>query len=421
MLYYSYQMGARLLKPVHDMAALYQKALQHHLQQYPSSFAKQLLNASTILERDTREYGQPSYDIEQVTINDAQVKVKEVHELEHPFCTLVHFAKDTPHKGTKLLVVAPLSGHYPSLLRDTVSRLLESHDVYLTGWKNSRDIPIQDGAFDLDGYIDLLLSYYQYLGSDFAVVAVCQPTVPVVVATVIAEQNDWACRPSAIVLMGGPIDTRVSPSDVNEFSKNHSIQWFDHNMITVVPPPYAGAGRRVCPGFIMLSGFMSLDPKRHFDSHLKFYENLVQGSGEKIVSHTKFYDEFRSVMDLPAEFILQTIDRVFHRHLLPQNEFHWHGTRIDLSHIKQTAILTIEGELDNISPVGQTSSIHKLTPSLPDSKKQDYLQMGAGHYGIFSGRKWRKEVAPTIENFVAKSMAPKRKSTKASPKRVVKK
>jgi len=420
-LYYFYQMGARLLKPVHDMAELYQKALQQHLQQYPNSVTRQLLGASTILERDTREYGQPGYDIEQVITDGSNIKVKEVHELDQAFCSLVHFVKDTSNKGRKLLIVAPLSGHYPSLLRDTVLRLLETHDVYLTGWKNARDIPIQDGAFDLDSYIDLLLTFYKHLKQDFVVVAVCQPTVPVVISTVLAEQFNLAPKPNAIVLMGGPIDTRVNPSQVNEFAKSHSIQWFDQNMITVVPSSYAGAGRRVCPGFIMLSGFMSLDPKRHLDSHLKFYENLIQGSGEKIMAHTKFYDEYRSVMDLPADFILQTIDRIFQRHLLPQNEFHWRGYKIDLGNIKQTAILTIEGELDNISPVGQTSSILKLTPSLPESKKQEYFQLGAGHYGIFSGRKWREGVAPTIESFLAKIMASKSKNTKATHKKVAEK
>ncbi len=403
MLYNLHQLNAHLMKPTHERAKAAHAYLQDLLARYPANPFLRMMDANNVmLERDTRQYERPCFNIESVQIKGRTVQVTEEVILDQPFCTLRHFKKQTKHAGPQVLIVAPLAGHYPTLLKGTVARLLESADVFITDWKNARDVPLNAGTFDLDGYIAQLLTFFQTFTGPFHVVAVCQPTVPVTIATIVCEQNKAAYTPTTLTLMGGPIDTRENPSQINTFAKSHSLMWFQQQCITLTPLPFPGAFRRVCPGFLMLSGFMSVDPKRHMESHLKFYESLMQGSGEAISIHTTFYDEYRSVMDLPAEFVMQTLDRVFQRHLLPLGEFEWHGRLTPPEDLRKTPILTIEGELDNISPPGQTFAIHDLTPHLAPQKKFHHLQKGAGHYGIFSGHKWREEIAPVVEGFIGK-------------------
>ena len=403
MLYNMHQLSNLFLKPLHKGAKAAHTYLQNFQAQYPTSPLLRWMDANNVLlERDTREYERPSFNIQEVQIKGRPVLVTEEVLLEHPFCTLRHFKKHTKNPGPQVLLVAPLAGHYPTLLKGTVARLLESSDVLITDWKNAREVPLAAGPFDLDDYIGLLLQLFQSFQEPFHVIAVCQPTVPVTIATILCEQNKSSHTPRTLTLMGGPVDTRQNPSQINVFAKSHSLLWFQQQCITTVSLPYPGAYRRVCPGFLMLSGFMSIDPKRHMESHLKFYENLVAGSGEESATHTRFYDEYRSVMDLPGEFVMQTLDRVFQRHLLPLGEFEWHGRLTPPTDLKETPILTIEGALDNISPPGQTVAIHGLTPHLSEEKKFHHLQQGAGHYGIFSGRKWREEVAPVVEAFINK-------------------
>lgn len=404
MRYALHQLGMQLAQPAHMLAHLTQHHLKNLEARYPEGMIYRFLDATNVLlERETRSFDRPAFGIASVQIGAKQVYVTEHAVVDHPFCTLRHFKKHTAHLGSKVLIVAPLAGHYASLLRDTVKRMLQTHDVYITDWKNARDISICEGTFDLDDYVALLLDFFKAMKGPFHVMAVCQPTVTVTVATLLCEQMNLPYKPSTVILMGGPIDTRKNPSVINHFAKSHSLAWFDSQCIYPVPPPHKGAMRRVCPGFLMLNGFMAVDPSRHLQSLITFYENLIHGSGDAVATHTQFYDEYRSVMDLPAEYVMQTLDRVFHRHLLPYGLFMWRDQPVKPSAWHTTPFLTIEGEKDNISPPGQTFALHNLTPNLPEYKKHHHLQKGTGHYGIFSGHRWREEIAPVIERFISKS------------------
>ena len=299
------------------------------------------------------------------------------------------------------MIVAPMSGHYATLLRGTVERMVESCEVYITDWHDARRVPLSAGHFDLDDYIDYLVEFLDHIGPGAHMMAVCQPSVPALAATAIMNRDGHAATPVTLTMMGGPIDTRESPTTVNDLAMNRPISWFRQNVIATVPMQYEGAGRRVYPGFLQLAGFMTMNLGAHIQSHYEMFKHLTAGDDESAQASKDFYEEYRSVCDMTAEFYLQTVEEVFQEHSLPNGTFMHRGKRIDLGDIAKTAILAVEGERDDISGIGQTRAALKLTPGLAEAKKRYYLAEGAGHYGIFNGSKWRGRVAPVVEEFIA--------------------
>lgn len=353
-----------------------------------------------LFERTTRHYGEPVFGIDRVKVGRKEVAVHEVSMVRKPFCELIHFRRDMAPGAPKVLVVAPLSGHYATLLKGTVAALAKEHDVYVTQWRNARDVPLRLGAFGLDDYIDYLMEFIRYLGPDLHVIAVCQPSVQLLAATALMAAAGEAGVPKTITLMGGPIDTRINPTKVNELAHSHPIEWFESHAINRVPAFYPGAMRHVYPGFLQLTGFLSMNLDRHIGAHMKLFNHLIEGDGDSADSHRAFYDEYMSVMDLPAEFYLETLKAVFMDHLLPKGEMTWRGQVVDPGAITKTALLTIEGELDDISGVGQTRAAHDLCVNLAAAKHAHSLQKGVGHYGIFNGRRWRERIMPRIAEFI---------------------
>lgn len=356
----------------------------------------------TMIERATRQYKKPPFGLESTVIDGEQINVTEQISLEKPFGNLLHFARDTDRHDPKLLVVAPMSGHYATLLRGTVKALLPSHDVYITDWKNARDVRRQEGVFGFDEYVAYMRDFITHLGPNTHVLAVCQPTVPVLAAiSLMAEDND-PNQPLTMTLMGGPIDPGANETDVTRFATKYPLDWFEHNVIETVPMGYAGYGRPVYPGFRQLSAFLAMNPGRHAKAHVEMFNQLCQGDGETAAKREKFYDEYLAVADLDAPFYLETIDKVFQRRLLANGLLDIGGRRVNPAAISQTALLTVEGEKDDISAPGQTYGAHRLCSGLPAQMKCHYLQPEVGHYGIFEGRKYRAEIAPRITGFIQK-------------------
>lgn len=365
---------------------------------------KNLAASAELFERVTRRYGKPSFGFTDVTTNSGTYSVHETIVWERDFCRLINFAiKDNLEIRDKLLIVAPMSGHYATLLRGTVEAFLPYYDVYITDWIDARMVPLSAGSFNLDDYIDYLVQIAQALKPDAATrlhtLGVCQPSVPLIAATALLEAQDSISTPDSIVLMGGPIDTRKSPTSVNQVAQERGINWFRRNCIVNVPFPYPGVGREVYPGFLQLSGFMAMNLDRHVNAHLDMFNHLVQGDGDSAEKHRDFYDEYLAVMDLDAAYFLQTVDEVFVRHSLPRGELYHRGIRIDLGKIRKTALMTIEGEKDDISGVGQTEAAQSLCVNIPPERKRHHLQMGVGHYGVFNGSRFRNEIAPKIRDF----------------------
>jgi len=354
----------------------------------------------------TRRYGKPTWDIETTTVNGKSVDVEIDIQLCTRFCDLIHFRRDLPEsknrKDPKVLIVAPLSGHYATLLRGTVEAMLPEHDVYVTDWRDARMVPLSLGPFDLDDHIDLMIDFMRYLGPDVNVIAVCQPAVSVLAAVALMAAEKDPMQPHSIVLMGGPIDTRENPTKVNKHAETKDLSWFENSVISRVPFPLAGAMRKVYPGFVQLTGFMTMNLDRHMKAHVGLYNHLVEGDGDSADQHREFYDEYLSVMDLPGEFFLQTIETVFKEHSLPKGTMKHRETIVDPSKIRKTALMTVEGEKDDICGIGQTSAAHKLCSNLSDDKKLRHIQMGAGHYGVFNGRRWKTEIQPLIAGFIRK-------------------
>jgi poly(3-hydroxybutyrate) depolymerase len=343
----------------------------------------------------------PPYRIDRVLTGNVEVAVREEVIAATPFCDLLHFAKD---KGglvqPKILLVAPISGHFATLLRGTVQTLLRDHDVYITDWKNSRDIPVSAGRFGFDDYVDHLVHFLEEIGPPVHMVAVCQPCVPALVSVALMSRDGNPATPLSLTLMGGPVDVRVSPTAVNHLANEHEFEWFERNLITTVPWRYEGRGRRVYPGFLQLTAFMAMNSGRHHDQHRALYQHLADGEEEQASVIRDFYDEYFAVLDLSAEFYLETIDRVFQRALLAKGELDYRGERIDCGAIRRTALLTIEGERDDICAVGQTSAAHGLCTGLRPHMKRHYLQAGVGHYGVFSGRKWDTQIYSQVRSFI---------------------
>jgi poly(3-hydroxybutyrate) depolymerase len=367
-----------------------------------TGYGRHMAAASEVLERVTHRYGKPEFDLPTTVANGKKVAITEDFIQIRPFCRLLHFKKDIKHNQPKMLIVAPMSGHHATLLRGTVEALLPDLDVYITDWLDAREVPIYEGDFHLEDYIRYTIEFIRKLGDDVHLLAVCQPSVPVMIAASVMNAEKDPCAPKSMTLIGGPIDTRINPTKVNKLASEKPLQWFKNNVITRVPVNYPGFMRRVYPGFLQLSGFMQLNLDRHIEAHKDLFKHLIAGDGESAGAHRKFYDEYLSVCDLPAEFYLDCIDQVFQRHLLPRGEFVYEGKKVNPGAVTKTALLTLEGELDDISGVGQTEAAQTLCKNLDDSMRRQYIQKGVGHYGIFNGRKFREHVVPIIVDFVTK-------------------
>jgi poly(3-hydroxybutyrate) depolymerase len=403
--YWLYEMGQASLSPARAFADAGRLMFKNPANPWShTEFGKTIAAACEVFERSTRRYGKPDWDIASTLVGAVRVPV-QIHTIwERPFCRLLHFKRlfDHPPRRPqpKLLIVAPMSGHYATLLRGTVEGFLPNHDVYITEWIDARVVPLTQGSFDLDDYIDYLVSMLHVLGGDAHVIAVCQPSVPVLAAVARMEADGDPHVPHSMVLMGGPIDTRINPTVVNVLAGRRGIDWFRRNVITKVPFPNPGFMRDVYPGFLQLYGFMTMNLDRHMQAHRNLYLNLVKGDGDSAQKHRDFYDEYLAVMDLCAEFYLQTCETVFIRHALPKGEMTHRGIPIDPSKIRRVALMTVEGENDDISGIGQTQAAHALCSSIPADSKVHWMQPEVGHYGVFNGSRFRAEIAPRIADFV---------------------
>jgi len=370
---------------------------------FPASytrFGRVVAAGAEMFERTTRRFGKPIFGLDSVKIFRKPVKVEEEIVLTKPFCRLLHFKRDVKNDDPRVLVVAPMSGHYATLLRGTVEDMLPDHDVYITDWLNARDVPLAMGKFDLEDYITYVMEFIRHLGPDVHLLAICQPAPAVLCAvSLLADLND-PVQPASMTLMGGPIDTRFSPTAVTELGVKKPMEWFRSTVIHALPFYYPGAYRLVYPGFIQLNGFISMNMDRHVGEHFKMFEHLVKGDGESADRHREFYDEYLSVMDVTAEFYLQTVERIFKNHDLPLGTFKWHDRIVKPSAIRKTALLVVEGELDDISAPGQTRPAMDMCSNLPADMKKAHLQIGVGHFGIFHGRKWRESVLPVVRDFM---------------------
>ena len=359
-------------------------------------------SALEVFAHATASYGKPAWNLEAIEVDGVADSVVEATVVNRPFGDLKEFYRENlPDDAPRMLVVAPMSGHYATLLRGTVERMLQNYRVFVTDWADAKTVPLHEGTFDLDDYMDYVIGFLEHIGEGAHVMAVCQPSVPVFAATAIMNRDAHPCAPRTLTMMGGPIDTRCSPTSVNDLAMDRPIEWFRHNVIATVPMQYRGAGRRVYPGFMQLAGFMSMNLGNHMMSHYEMFKHLTVGDDESAQATKDFYDEYRSVCDMTAEFYLQTVQEVFQDHALPNGTFLHRGKRVDLGDITRTALLAIEGERDDISGLGQTKAALELTPRLDASKKRYYMAEGAGHYGIFNGSRWREKIAPVVEEFIA--------------------
>ena len=407
MLYHLYEWTHAAVEPWRAAASMGRVMLNNPANPFSYTYqAKATSAAFAVFDGLTRRYTKPEFGIREVSCHGGHIPITEEIVTRHPFCHLLHFKRDVsrlPERfqvAPKLLLVAPVSGHYATLLRGTVRALLEDFDVYITDWIDAREVPLADGNFDLHDYIDYVLGFMRQLGPNLHVVAVCQPGPAVLAATALLAAANDPCQPATVTIMGSPIDTRKSPTQPNLLAKSKPLSWFKKNVIMTVPFPNAGAMRRVYPGFLQLTGFMTMNLDRHLDAHKNLYQNLVSGDGDSVSAHHKFYDEYLAVMDLSADYYLQTIQKVFQEHQLPDGLLEHRGQRVSLQAIKHTALMTVEGENDDISGIGQTQAAHDLCINIPAAKRVDYIQPGVGHYGVFNGLRWRTEIAPRIRDFI---------------------
>ncbi len=397
MIYLAYQTATDFMEPFRAVAQVAASMLGNPSSGLADNYFFRTMSASfEMLSRTKLTHGRPSYGLDRVKVGNREVDVIEEAAFTTPFGTLLHFRKDVESAQPRVLVVAPLSGHFATLLRNTVETLLPENDVYITDWHNARDIPASAGVFGFDDYVDHVIRFLEQMGEGAHVIAVCQPCVQVLVAASVMAQTENPCAPLSMTLMAGPIDTRINPTKVNELATTHSIKWFEKNLISRVPPGFAGAGRRVYPGFVQLTAFMSMNLDRHVKAHTDLFEHLVAGDMEKADATRTFYDEYFAVLDLPAEFYLETVERVFQEALLARGELSWRGMKVEPSAIRRTSLLTVEGERDDICAVGQTMAAQDLCSGLRPYRKRHHMQAGVGHYGVFNGRRWQNQIYPLV-------------------------
>jgi len=409
MLYQLYETQRAMMAPFAEFASASSKLYSHPLSPFAHVPMSQRVSAGfDLLHRLAKEYEKPTFGITSATVGGVEVAVQEQLALEKPFCRLLRFkrftdnpqALDQMKSQPTVLVVAPLSGHHSTLLRDTVKSLLHDHKVFITDWTDARMVPVDKGPFHLDDYVGYVQEFIRHIGPSVHVISVCQPTVPVLAAvSLLASAGEFT--PRTLTMMGGPIDARKSPTAVNNLAMNKSYSWFETNVIFRVPQNYPGAGRRVYPGFLQHSGFVAMNPDRHVSSHYDYFSDLIRGDDDNAEAHRQFYDEYNAVLDMPAEYYLDTIKTVFQDFALVNGTWHVHGALVRPQDITTSALLTIEGELDDISGAGQTQAAHGLCKGVPADRRFHLDVQGAGHYGIFSGRRWREKVYPAVRSFIA--------------------
>ena len=407
MLYQLHEMQRSLLHPLMQWAEASSKLFTNPVSPLAHTpFSQRIAAGYELMYRLGKEYEKPEFGIKHATVKGKTVHIIERVVESKPFCKLVHFRKDLSEKETKalkqptVLLVAPLSGHHATLLRDTVQALLAEHDVYITDWIDARLVPLSEGPFHLNDYVKYVQEFIRALGPDLHVISVCQPTVPVMAAISLMATAKDPMLPKTMTVMGGPIDPRKSPTQVNNLAVEKKFSWFENTVIYAVPPNYPGFGRKVYPGFLQHAGFIAMNPGRHAQSHREFYMHLVRGDDEPAESHRKFYDEYNAVLDMPAEYYLDTIKTVFQDFALPRGTWDVDGQLVRPQDITNVALLTVEGELDYISGPGQTQAAHELCTGIPSDMQEDFVVPQAGHYGIFSGRRWREIVCPKITAFI---------------------
>lgn len=400
MLYEVYQAQADLFAPLRSMAQVMNASMvwPNHAALMP--VARRMSAALELFDRFTLTHERPPFGIREAVTDGIAVDVYEKVVFATPFGTLLHFRKHAETKQPAVLIVAPLSGHFSTLLRETVRTMLPEHDVYITDWHNARDVPVSAGSFGFADYIDTVVSFLEHIGPGAHVVAVCQPCVQVLAAVALMAAEDHPCQPLSMTLMGGPIDVRQSPTTVNALAFDHPIEWFERNLITKVPARYRGAGRKVYPGFVQLNAFMKMNMQRHVKAHRQLYEHLARNETAQAETIKKFYDEYFAVLDIPAEFYIETVRLVFQEALLAKGLLTHRGQLVDPSLIRKTALLTVEGERDDVCALGQTSAAHELCTGLKPYMKRHHLQTGVGHYGLFSGKRWETQIYPIVRNTI---------------------
>ncbi len=401
MLYTVYQTQSDLLAPLRALAGLTEAALRDPFAGPAANPVLRTIGAAAGLVAHTKlSHVRPDFGIREIMIDHVAVPVREEIAFATPFGAMLHFAKENMRAQPRVLLVAPMAGHFATLLRDTVETLLPDHDVFLTDWFNARDVPRAAGRFGLDEYVEHMIRFLEQLGPDGHVVGVVQPCAALLAAVAIMAEDGNPATPRSMTLMAGPIDTRVNPTPVNALATGHPIEWFERKLIATVPGRYAGAHRRVYPGFLQLSAFMSMNMTRHWRAHIDLFGHMVRGEDDKAQAAREFYDEYFTVLDLTAEFYLETVSRVFQEFDLPRGEFIWRGRRVDPTAIGKTALFTVEGERDDICSVGQTVAAHDLCTGLMPFQHRHHMQLGVGHYGVFSGRRWQTQIYPILKNFI---------------------
>jgi poly(3-hydroxybutyrate) depolymerase len=411
-MYWMYEMAHASLNPARAVGDAAKILFQNPLNPWShTQVGKSIAAACEVFERTTRRYGKPEWGLDFTEVNGIRVPVEVRVVWEKPFCRLLYFDRKLTRPlrspAPRVLIVAPMSGHYATLLRGTVEAFLPTHEVYITDWADARMVPLAEGRFDLDDYIDYVMEMLRDLGTNMHVVAVCQPAVPVLAAVSVMEAERDPFTPISMTLMGGPIDTRRNPTAVNNLAQERGIEWFRNHVITKVPFPHAGVMRDVYPGFLQLNGFISMNLDRHVDAHKALFANLVKGDGDQVDKHRVFYDEYLAVMDLAAEYYLQTVETVFIKHALPKGEMTHRGNLVDPSKVTRVALMTVEGEKDDISGLGQTEATHELCSSIPAHRRVHYVQPGVGHYGVFNGSRFKSEIVPRINDFMMSAQDPK--------------
>lgn len=407
MLYQFHELNRNFINPLIQWAEASAKLLTNPLSPLAHApFAQRIAAGYELMYRLGKAYEKPAFGIEKVAVNGKEVGIVEKVAVQKAFCTLIHFKKDLSDAETaklkqpKVLIVAPLSGHHATLLRDTVRSMLENHDVYVTDWLDARMVPYEEGPFHLHDYVYYVQDFIRELGPDVHLMAVCQPTVPVLAAVALMASENDPKLPKSMTLMGGPIDPRKSPTQVNDLATDKPFSWFENTVIYSVPPTYPGHGRKVYPGFLQHAGFVAMNPSRHAQSHWDFYMHLREGDNASAEEHRKFYDEYNAVLDMPAEYYLETIKVIFQDHCLPKGTWEIGGKLVRPQDIKTVALFTVEGELDDISGPGQTQAAHEMCTGIPKHMQQDYVAPKCGHYGIFSGRRWREIICPKVGEFI---------------------